>query len=105
MASLLLQFRLLELVRHITVWSLFMRKRPWVQLFFQTMLQLIPLPIRASLAERGKIEPWIDCKFARRHRIPSRQLDVACQPAFVHPQVQDAVRTVVSLSARVTATD
>ncbi len=105
MASLLLQFRLLELVRHITVWSLFMRKRPWIQLFFQTMLQLIPLPIRASLAERGKIEPWIDSKFARKHRISSRQIDVACQPWFVHPQVREAVRTVVSLSQRLTCTE
>lgn len=101
MADLLLQFRWIELSKQLTLWSLLIRKRPWIQLLAQTLLQLAPVSIRARFSEQGRPAPFINPTFAGKHAMSARQIEGVRGARFMRPSVRDAVQTIVTLSRRV----
>jgi asparagine synthase (glutamine-hydrolysing) len=98
MADLLLHLRFVELAKQLTAWSLLIRKRPWIQLLFQTLLQLAPTRIHARLSQQGKIDPWISPAFAKQHGMSALQMGSTTGVSSVLPSVRDAVHTIVTLS-------
>ena len=81
MADLVLQFRWIELSKQLTIWSLLIRKRPWIQLLAQTLLQLAPVSIRARFSEQGQPTPFINPAFAVKHDISGRQIEASTRHA------------------------
>jgi len=73
MAELLLQCARGGL-KQLVAWSLLLR-RPWIQLFLETLIQLLPLRLRTRLTEQGNLEPWVNRTFARKQRISARQME------------------------------
>ncbi len=98
LADLMLQFRFVELSKQITAWSLLIRKRPWIHIFFQTLLQFMPVSIRARFTEYGKLDPWVDRRFAKRYRMSARQMDAVKGTRLLRPSTRNAVQTIASLS-------
>jgi asparagine synthase (glutamine-hydrolysing) len=97
MADLVRRCRWLELAKQLVAWSLVIRKRPALQLFFQTLLQLLPAPVRARLSSEGQLEPWINVNFASNNRMSERQIATARPDYFLRPIVRDCLQTINSL--------
>ena len=75
LADLVLTLNLWRLIRELTAWSLAKRK-PWIQLLGQALLELLPVSLAQHFAAQAKIEPWISRTFARRKRLSARLMDV-----------------------------
>jgi asparagine synthase (glutamine-hydrolysing) len=103
MADLLLEFRLFELAKQLTAWSYLIRKRPWIQLFFQTVLQLLPTPVRARLTPQGRLEPWVDRDFARKYRMAACQTQAVNGAWLQYPSRRFATETINTLSKQLTS--
>src|SRR5260370_28126495 len=78
-----------------------MRKRPWIQLFFQTLVQLMPVSMRRRWTPQGRVEPWVNGTFAKEHRMSARQIEAVEGLWFTRPSVRDAIQNVMTLSPRV----
>lgn len=72
-ADLFQQCRLVELAKQLMAWSL-VKKRPWVHLLGQACALFLPTWVHSQMVHEAKIEPWLDRRFARRHRFAVRQL-------------------------------
>ncbi len=105
MGDLLVQLRLVQLAKQLTAWSLLIRKRPWVQLFLETLLQIMPVSVRTRLTEEGKVEPWIKRRFARLHRLSARQIDAVDGLWFYRPSVREALQTIGLLTRRMSCAE
>jgi asparagine synthase (glutamine-hydrolysing) len=101
MADLLVHFHPVQAAQQLVAWSLITRL-PWVQLFAQSLAELLPLSVRVLLSKRGQIKPWIYPKFAQEHRMAARQLEYAKGSRFWQPSARDALQTVATLSRLVT---
>ncbi len=88
MADLIVQFRFIELGRQLKAWSL-LSQRPWMGLFYQACLELLPLSVRARLSKLAQSEPFIDKTFSRRHRLPQRKMGESGGPRFWPPSIRD----------------
>jgi asparagine synthase (glutamine-hydrolysing) len=75
LADLIVQFRFVSLARQLMAWSL-VKKRPWIQLLWQSAIGVLPSSLGQYFANEAKIEPWIQKDFAKRTRLAIRQLDV-----------------------------
>jgi asparagine synthase (glutamine-hydrolysing) len=75
LADLIVQFKLVSLAKQLTAWSL-VKRRPWVQLLWQSAIDVLPPSLGQYLAKEAKVEPWIRKDFAKRTRLAVRQLDV-----------------------------
>jgi asparagine synthase (glutamine-hydrolysing) len=73
LADLIVQFRLIQFARQLMAWSLAKRK-PWVQLLWQSSIILLPRYLAQHVDRHTKIEPWIDRSFARRTGLKRRML-------------------------------
>jgi asparagine synthase (glutamine-hydrolysing) len=100
-ADLLLQFRIRELAKQLIAWSLLIR-RPWIQLFFQTLRLFLATTIRARLTEHSRVEPWINNEFARRHRMCIRLLPASKESHHLRPTAEDSVQTLATLARQMT---
>jgi asparagine synthase (glutamine-hydrolysing) len=103
MADLFLQLRFVELAKQLAAWSLLIRKRPWVHLLAQSLLQLAPGWTRALLTDEGKVDPWINPAFARRYQVSIRQVDATRGLGVVYPSVRDAVHTIVTIGRQMSS--
>lgn len=101
-AEYLMQLRLVAAAKELTAWSLLMRRRPWIQLLFQTLLQFMPPSMRAIWTERGRVDSWIDPEFARKHGMSARQLETVKGLTLARPSVRDAVQTIATISKNMT---
>ncbi len=97
MGDLLAQFRFRELAFQLKAWSLLM-KRPWIHLFGQVCLQLLPLPVRARLTRHTQMEPWIGAKFSRRYQLSERKLGRVQGARFWLPSARDWAVTLATLA-------
>jgi asparagine synthase (glutamine-hydrolysing) len=102
MADLVLQLRLLRFAKQLTAWSFLIRKRPWIQLFFQSLVQLAPVQVRAQFKSHMLTLPWINSSFARKHGVSARMLEVVDGVWFIRPSARDAVQTITTLSRHLT---
>lgn len=101
MADLFTHLRLRQLLKDTTAWSVLTR-RPGIQLLCDTLLELMPLTLRAQLRARGRPEPWINPRFARDYGLSSRQLENVRGTWFWRPLARDSLQTIVTLSRRLT---
>jgi len=101
LADLLMQFRWIEAGQQLMAWSLLMR-RPWIHVFVESLLQLVPVSLLARFADQGKLEPWINRLFAATHRIAAGQMESMPGVWFWRPRVRDAAQTITTLSRRMT---
>lgn len=97
MGDLIMELRFLELARQLRAWS-FLMKRPWMQLFFQSLIQLFPTALRAKMTKAAQLYPWIDSKFAKRHHLSRRQLGEVEGAQFWFPSLRDWAFTLASLT-------
>jgi len=75
LADLIVQFNLLILAKQLTAWSL-VKRRPWIQLLWQSAIDALPPSLGQYLVKEAKVEPWIRKDFAKSTRMPIRQLGV-----------------------------
>lgn len=104
MADLLLQLRMVTLAKQLIVWSLLIRKRPCIHLFFQTLRELMPVSIRARLTDQGEVEQWVNNTFAKKHRMSVRQLGAVEGLGLARPSARDAAETIATLARFMTFT-
>jgi asparagine synthase (glutamine-hydrolysing) len=75
LADLIVQFKLLSLAEQLMTWSL-VKRRPWIQLLWQALVDLLPSSIGQHFVKQAEVEPWIDKDLARNTRLAIRQIDV-----------------------------
>ena len=75
LADLMVQFKLLSLAKQLAAWSL-VKRRPWIHLFWQSAIELLPASLGQYLVKEAKVESWVRKDFAKRTRLAMRQLDV-----------------------------
>lgn len=75
LADLIVQFKLVSLAKQLTAWSL-VKRRPWIQLLWESAIDVLPVSLGQYLVEEAKVEPWIQKDFAKRTRLAIRQLAV-----------------------------
>jgi asparagine synthase (glutamine-hydrolysing) len=75
LADLIVQLKLVSLAKQLTAWSL-VKRRPWIQLLWQSAVEVLPAFLGQYLVKEAKVESWIRKDFARRTRLAVRQLDV-----------------------------
>jgi len=98
MAELFLELRWATLAKQLTAWSLLIRKRPWIHLLFQTLRELMPVPIQVRLTEQGSVEPWVNRTFAKKYKMSVRQMGAVEDLMFARPSARDAAQTIATLS-------
>jgi asparagine synthase (glutamine-hydrolysing) len=75
LADLIVQFKFGSLTKELVIWSLD-KRRPWIQLLWESAIDVLPPSLGQYLAREAKIEPWMRKDFAKRTRLAIRQLDV-----------------------------
>jgi asparagine synthase (glutamine-hydrolysing) len=75
LADLIVRCEPLELTKQLLAWSL-VKRRPWIQLLWSALVDLLPSSVAQYFAEQATIESWIDRHFARRTKIALRLIDV-----------------------------
>ncbi len=104
LADLILELRLVEFARQLMAWSLLIRKRPLIQLFFQTLVRLVPVQIRAQFLNHCERVPWVDRRFARKHGMSARLLEIVEGKWLTRPSTMDAMQTIATLSRQLSDT-
>ncbi len=100
LADALLQLKLGTLAKQLVAWSLIKRK-PLIHLLWGTFAELLPSSLTQLWATQGRVEPWIDKKFASRTRIPLKLLDVKEHFGLLLPTRRSCIGGVVLMSNKV----
>lgn len=91
MGDALVQMRLWTLARLLTSWSVIMR-RSWLQLLGESLFRLLPTAVRALVESEGKVELWVNRKFARIHKLSRVLLPAAEGRWFWRPSARHALQ-------------
>ncbi|MGD1079663.1 MAG: asparagine synthase-related protein [Candidatus Sulfotelmatobacter sp.] len=75
LADRLVQFKFISLAKQLIAWSL-IKRRPWIQLLWQSVIDVVPAFLSQHFAKEAQLEPWIRRDFAKRTGLTIRQLDV-----------------------------
>jgi len=75
LADLMVQGKFVSLAKQLTAWSL-VKRQPWIQLLWQSAIDVLPPFLGQYLVKEAKVEPWIRKDFAKRTRLAIRQLGV-----------------------------
>lgn len=97
LADLLVQFRLRQLSNQLMTWSL-VKRTPWIQLLFRSLVLLLPFSIRMRLKKENKAEPWLDARFANRYRLAVRRLARSEDLGFRLPTQRDHAEAFVGMA-------
>jgi asparagine synthase (glutamine-hydrolysing) len=100
-ADLIADLRFWAMAKQLVAWSLIIR-RPWVQLLLQTVRLFLPTVIRARMTQSASVEPWINRRFARRHRLSIRRLGATEESQFWRPGLRDSFDTITALGQQMT---
>jgi asparagine synthase (glutamine-hydrolysing) len=76
LADLIVQFKFRSLAKQLVSWSL-VKRRPWIQLLWQSAIDVVPASLGQYFAKEAKIESWIRKDFAKRTGLALRQIDTA----------------------------
>lgn len=76
LADLIVQFKFVSLAKQLIAWSL-VKRRPWIQLLWQSAIDVVPASLGQYFAKEAKIDPWIRKDFAKRTGLAIRQIDTA----------------------------
>jgi asparagine synthase (glutamine-hydrolysing) len=71
----MVQGKFVSLAKQLTAWSL-VKRQPWIQLLWQSAIDVLPPFLGQYLVKEAKVEPWIRKDFAKRTRLAMRQLGV-----------------------------
>lgn len=96
LGDLLMQFRLREFADQLMAWSL-LKRIPWIQLLYSSLVLLLPLSIRTRLNKQNRPEPWIAGRFASRYRHVIRRLASSEDLGFKLPTQQDHAQAFVGM--------
>lgn len=72
-ADLIVGLRLISLAKQLAAWSLVKRK-PWIQLFFEALAELLPASLSRHFIKEAKPELWINGAFAKQTKLALRLL-------------------------------
>jgi asparagine synthase (glutamine-hydrolysing) len=75
LADLIVQFKFVSLAKQLMAWSL-VKRRPWIQLLWQSVIDVVPASLGRYFAKEAKIESWIRKDFAKHTGLAIRQLGV-----------------------------
>ena len=100
MAEMLLDWQWLSLVKVLTEWSFLIRKRPWIQLFLQTLFRLLP-PTGDSLLRE---QPWLNESFAKRNDTYLFPRLERTRQLWMRPSLRHAVELLTSRACQMTTT-
>ncbi len=75
LADLIVQLKFVSLAKQLMAWSLF-KRRPWIQLLWQSAIEIMPASVGQYFVKEAKIESWIRKDFAKSTGLSIRQLDV-----------------------------
>jgi asparagine synthase (glutamine-hydrolysing) len=75
LGDLIVQLKFVSLAKQLMAWSL-VKRWPWVQLLWQSVIDLVPASLGQYFAKEAKIEPWIRKDFAKHTSLALRQMDV-----------------------------
>jgi len=100
LADLIALPRPIQLARQLIAWSL-IKKRPWIQLLWETLCYMLPLGVRVPASHRPTSAPWIDRNFARRHRLVTRQFGPQGTYGFFEPSRREYARTVIAIRRQI----
>jgi asparagine synthase (glutamine-hydrolysing) len=101
LADLIVQLRPLELARQLGAWSL-IKRRPWIQLLYRSILLLSPTSLRCLLEEEARVARWINPTFAHKTKLGRRQLGPVENFGFWLPSRQEYARTIELIRFRMT---
>ena len=79
-------------------------RQPWIQVLLQTLLKLLPSSIEARMVRRGRLEPWIERKFAKRYRMSACRLEALVDDWFMRPRARDTIQTIATLARELART-
>lgn len=96
LADLIVTGRLVTLARELATWSL-IKKRPWIHLFWNALILLLPTCLRARFNRETDIAPWVDANFAKRHRLRIRQMGPQGGYGFWQPSRIGSARTLIAM--------
>lgn len=73
LGDLIVQLKFIRLAQQLMAWGL-VKRRPWIQLLYQSLLGLLPASLGQYLVNEARVEDWIDKDFARRTKLSIRLL-------------------------------
>jgi asparagine synthase (glutamine-hydrolysing) len=73
LADLIVQCKFVSLAKQLAAWSL-VKRIPWIQLLWQSSIELLPAMLRRYAAKEANVEVWLEKDFVRRTRFVSRLL-------------------------------
>jgi len=96
-ADLVLTLRWRELGSQLLAWSL-IKRRPWMQLLWQSLILCLPLSIRMRMKEENKPTPWLQGSFLSQHWMAIREMGRASGQGLRLPTKRDYGETLSTLS-------
>jgi asparagine synthase (glutamine-hydrolysing) len=84
LADFLQHLRVREFTTSLAAWSL-LKRRPLIQLLFQTLLLLMPTSVRSKIAPEAKLQPWLNRDFAKRQNLSALLLEPAAEGSWFWP--------------------
>jgi asparagine synthase (glutamine-hydrolysing) len=99
LADLMVQFKLVTLAKQLTAWSL-VKRSPWIHLMWQAAIGGLPARLGQYLMEEAKVESWIRKDFAKRTRLPIRQLDVDEHFGLLLPTRRACIGGVIAMGSK-----
>jgi asparagine synthase (glutamine-hydrolysing) len=99
LADLIVQLNLVRLAKQLSAWSL-VKRRPWIQLLWQSAIDLLPPYLGQYLAKEARVEPWIQRDFATRTKLSIRRMGDGDRFGFWLPTRRSAICGVLSMARK-----
>jgi asparagine synthase (glutamine-hydrolysing) len=96
LADLILQGKLITLGRQLMAWSL-VKRRPWIQLLGQALIELLPAPLAQGLSTSCTPAPWIDTAFAKRTKIARQMFGPTERFGYLRPTRRAVIGGIILL--------
>ena len=97
LSDLIVQFKFISLARQLMAWSL-VKRRPWIQLLWESAIEIMPATVRQYVARDAKVEPWIKKGFAKRTHMALRRANVAEHVGLWLPSRRSYISGVLTMS-------
>jgi asparagine synthase (glutamine-hydrolysing) len=97
LADLIVQFRFVRLAKQLIAWSL-VKRRPWIQLLWQSAIDVLPSSLGQYFAKEAKIESWIQKDFAKHAGLALRQIDTAEHFGLWSPSRRSCIAGVLTMA-------
>ena len=101
LADLVVQLHFRKFFKRLMAWSLFLR-RPWIRLLTQSVRIALPNTLRRRMAPVAKAQPWLNPKFANKHRIRDRLLPASAGSWSWLPSIRNSFQMLQQLAGQMT---